>query len=287
MALPRAPRWAWRTAIGVVLLAVLGYGGWWAAGNKIASDAERSLAAAVRAGDPTLLTDPFVDVSAAPFTRIRNGRYETVTILARDYQLRPVPGDRTELYYADVTGVLHGTETDGAAVTADSALRVTGVEARTRLSSQVVGRYLGLADLTIATPPEPGVAGGGGPQQPAAKRSTGLLLTASIPIPRSKDLRITVTADVALAGHDIVITPTGLYTGDQPHEKLPAWVDARSVLPHFTGRVPGTPLAFAVTPTAVYSDNSGLTVEGRTDTGLVRPADFRPTPRVDAARGDR
>ncbi|MCH5644975.1 DUF2993 domain-containing protein [Gordonia sp. ABSL49_1] len=239
------------------------------------------------AASPRVSFDPEVTLSGFPFlTHVRAGRFDGAVIAARDVTLPGCEGRggcRGEL--GATLGLWHID--DAWDITADDVVRTESVSAHTKLDAVTMARYLGIVDLTVSTPAPDGKVGGGGPQDGAPSRQSGVVLTGTVALPPSAGddpdnppsastfdgpkVRVSVSVDLSVQDGRLAIRATDYYTGPERHvdADVPEAMRA-AVLDRFTTILPLIPLPWGLTPQWAASLGGDILLHA--DSG---PADLR------------
>ncbi|MCX6468824.1 MAG: DUF2993 domain-containing protein [Corynebacteriales bacterium] len=282
-------------AVALVVLAV----GALAVDTGFAINAERSFARSLpnvadgENGVPHLPYEPEVTISGFPaIPHILDGHYPAIGITARAVDLSPTvtfaDGTQTrhprscapdDPCHADVRARLTDVRVSmkGRSLTRPfsqwAGLKVAKATTSTTLDSVAVGRLLGIRDLTVSTPAPRGTAGGGGPQDGLLSRTSGIVLTGTVQTssPDERDVKVSVTVDLAARGTALRITSTGFYDGPEEHSTAVLTPDeSKSVLGRFSATIAGIPMAWGATATSARSSGSDLMIEGTPDPEYVR-----------------
>ncbi|MCB1295558.1 MAG: DUF2993 domain-containing protein [Gordonia sp.] len=255
----------------------------------VAVRAERSLARAMLA-TPRVDYEPQVTLKGFPFTtHARDGRFSGSIISARGV---PIDGCATRggchAEMSVVTGDLRAGRSGFRFDSADT-LAADDVAASVRLDSPNLGRLLGITDLYVTTPAEPGKAGVGGPGDGVLKRSHGVVLTGTVALPPTPpgglptptsspsaseftgtSKRLSVLVNLVLTDGRLGVFAYGLYAGPEEHadpgdlDTDPAKADLlRAVLKRFTMTLPRIPMPWGMSPSSVTSAGSDILIEGR------------------------
>ncbi|SIS17187.1 Protein of unknown function [Williamsia sterculiae] len=245
--------------------------------------AEHRFAVAVRSGSG-LSFDPEITIGGFPFLRAAaDHRYPQVGITARGV----VVGSCHDgvLCRGDLRSALTDVRTDGATVTSRSSMRVSRVSGSLTIDSVNLGRFLDIIDLTVTTPAPRDEPGGGGPVDGNLSASSGILLTGTVPVPRTgRDAaaKVSVVADLSVVGGALRVQATGFYRGPEEHVTADVPDGSRAaVLAAFTRTLPVLPLPWGIVATSAHTEGSDVTVAGD-DLGptTLYPTDFvsaRPT----------
>ncbi|MEE3849410.1 DUF2993 domain-containing protein [Gordonia sp. LSe1-13] len=265
-------------AIGVALLA----------DTVVAMRAEHSFSRALLAS-PRLTFDPEVTISGFPFVgHARTGEFTGVVITARGVGV-PCPsagGCRAEM------GATLGATTvpDGFRIEESDIVHTSSVDGYVRLDSVNLGRMLGITDLTVNTPAPTDRAGAGGPGDGLLRRSSGVLLTGTVPLsppPPDSDVppsasaypgpavRVSVVVDLSVVDGRMHIEATDFYRGPEEHVEADVADDQRDqVLSQFTATLPPLPMPWGTAPTQAHSEGSDVVLAGDSGSRDLRPADF-------------
>jgi DUF2993 family protein len=253
-------------AVGVVGLGALGVD----YGTSIY--AEYRLSANVRKA-ANLGSDPFVAILAFPFIpQAMRDHYRELEIKANAVD-QPVVGKAT------LEATMHSIDLTDASwlIRPDAKLQVGKLESRVIIDSVHLGRYLGINDLMVETPPLESNDATGGATESGISGSHGLVFTGT-PKSANFDHRVSVSVDLSIAADDpatLVITPTGVLTGpDTADQAVPD--DKRDAVLHaFSTRLPKQRLPFGVPPNTVGARGSDVIIEGITRGATVTLDDFR------------
>ncbi|MFT4125460.1 MAG: DUF2993 domain-containing protein [Gordonia sp. (in: high G+C Gram-positive bacteria)] len=277
----------------VVLLAAAGI----LADTVAAARAEQRLSAAL-ATAPGIAHRPEVILGGFPYLpHAADGRFGSVAIAARAVG---VPGCAYGGGCIAELGATLGpfTVADGYAIGPTDTLHTASVTAYTRLDSVNLGRFLGIVDLTVATPAAADRVGGGGPQFGNLERTRDVVLTgtvalppASLPMPHARPTpatspaaadypgpatRVSVTVDLSVRDGRLRLDATGFYTGPERHVTSAELADApgglrRAVLNRFSATLPRLPLPWDLPATGAHSSGSDVLL-----TASAGPRDLRP-----------
>jgi LmeA-like phospholipid-binding len=253
-------------AVGVVGLGALGVD----YGTSIY--AEYRLSANVRKA-ANLGSDPFVAILAFPFIpQAMRDHYRELEIKANAVD-QPVVGKAT------LEATMHSIDLTDASwlIRPDAKLKVAKLESRVIIDSVHLGRYLGINDLMVETPPLESNDATGGTTESGISGSHGLVFTGT-PKSANFDHRVSVSVDLSIAADDpatLVITATGVLTGpDTADQAVPD--DKRDAVLHaFSTRLPKQRLPFGVPPNTVGARGSDVIIEGITRGATVTLDDFR------------
>ncbi len=212
--------------------------------------------------------DPEVTLGGFPFVRHANrGEFTSLTITARGVALprSSSPSCGVTQCWAEL-GV-SATDVDagrgGWALGSTSILRLGSAKAYTKLDSVNLGRMLDITDLAVNTPAPEDRAGGGGPGDGLLERTSGVMLTGTVPTSGADTARVSVTVDLSVVGSSLAIKATGFYTGPEEHSKSTVPPELKAgVLARFTRVVPLPALPWAFTPTSANSAGSDVLVTG-------------------------
>ena len=234
--------------------------------------AEYQLSTAVRqAAD--LGSDPFVAILAFPFIpQAMRHRYNELEIKASGADL-PAVGRAT------LESTMHSVDLTDASwlIRRGAKIPVGELESRIIIDSVHLGRYLGITDLMVETPPQESNDATGGTTESGISGSQGLVFSGT---PKSArfDHRVSVSVDLSIAPDDpatLVITPTGVLTGPDTADQVVPDDKRTAVLRAFSGRLYGQKLPFAVAPTSVGARGSDVIIEGITHDVTVKLDDFK------------
>lgn len=275
----RALGWALATLITLVIAALL-------TDTVSAIRAEHSLARALLRS-PTLEFEPEVTISGFPFLpQARNAEFSGAVITARGVA---VPGcAQRGGCRAELGAALGEFTSDDWLIGPGDVLHTRSVTAYTRLDSVNLGRLLNIIDLTVNTPAPADKPGGGGPGDGLLERTTGVLLTGTVPlgapvseIPPSASaypgptVTVSVTVDLDVVDGRLHIIPTGFYDGPEDHvdADVPA-AQRDEVLAHFSRTLPRLPSPWDISPTTARSQGSDIVLTAATDARDLRPEEF-------------
>jgi hypothetical protein len=253
-------------AVGVVGLGALGVD----YGTSIY--AEYRLSTNVRKA-ANLGSDPFVAILAFPFIpQAMNDHYRELEIKANAVD-QPMVGKAT------LEATMHSIDlTDGSwLIRPDAKLQVGKLESRVIIDSVHLGRYLGINDLMVETPPLESNDATGGTTESGISGSHGLVFTGT-PKSAKFDRRVSVSVDLSIAADDpatLVITPTGVLTGPDTADRAVPDDKRDAVLHAFSTRLPKQRLPFGVPPNTVGARGSDVIIEGITRGATVTLDDFR------------
>jgi hypothetical protein len=218
-------------------------------------------------------SDPFVAILAFPFIpQAMNDHYRELEIKANALD-QPMVGKAT------LEATMHSIDLTDASwlIRPDAKLQVGKLESRVIIDSVHLGRYLGINDLMVETPPLESNDATGGTTESGISGSHGLVFTGT-PKSAKFDHRVSVSVDLSIAADDpatLVITPTGVLTGpDTADQAVPD--DKRDAVLHaFSTRLPKQRLPFGVAPNTVGARGSDVIIEGITRGATVTLDDFR------------
>lgn len=217
------------------------------------------------AASPRVTFDPEVTLKGFPFTtHARAGEFDGAVIAARDVTLDGCAGRggcRGEL------GATLGAFSvgDGWRFRPGDVVHTASVSAYTKLDAIAMARYLGITDLTVSTPAPDGKAGGGGPQDGAPSRESGVVFTGTVALPPSAGddphnppsassyegpkVKVSVAVDLAIVDGRLQVRATRYYTGPERHEDDDVPAEMRTaVLDRFSTVLPTIPLPWGLVP---------------------------------------
>lgn len=235
---------------------------------------------------PGLTYEPEVTISGFPFlTHTRDGRFSGAVITARGVSVACPPRDGCHAELGATLGPM--TVPDGFSIGPSDIVHTESLNAYTRLDSVNLGRMLGIVDLTVNTPAPADKAGGGGPGDGLLRRSTGIVLTGTVPLPSSRasadvapsastydgpTVRVSVLVDLSVVDGRLHLEATDFYRGPERHADTEVAEDLRDlVLSAFTATLPVLPLPWDLSPAEAHSEGSDVLLAG--DAG---PRDLRP-----------
>ncbi|MEE4023493.1 DUF2993 domain-containing protein [Gordonia sp. PKS22-38] len=280
----RARRWVGVGALGLVVaigVALL-------ADTFVAMRAEHSFSRALLTS-PRLTFDPEVTISGFPFVgHARTGEFTGVVITARGVG---VGCPSTDGCRAEMGATLGATTVpDGFRIEESDIVHTASVDGYVRLDSVNLGRMLGITDLTVNTPAPAGRAGAGGPGDGLLRRSSGVLLTGTVPLsapPPDSDVppsasaypgpvvKVSVVVDLSVVDGRLHLEATDFYRGPEEHVEADVADDQRDhVLSEFTATLPPMPMPWGTAPTRAHSEGSDVVLAGDSGSRDVRPADF-------------
>jgi hypothetical protein len=218
-------------------------------------------------------SDPFVAILAFPFIPQAMGDHY------RELEIKANAVDQPMVGKATLEATMHSIDLTDASwlVRPDAKLQVGKLESRVIIDSVHLGRYLGINDLMVETPPLESNDATGGTTESGISGSHGLVFTGT-PKSAKFDHRVSVSVDLSVAADDpatLVITPTGVLTGpDTADQAVPD--DKRDAVLHaFSTRLPKQRLPFGVPPNTVGARGSDVIIEGITRGATVTLDDFR------------
>jgi hypothetical protein len=218
-------------------------------------------------------SDPFVAILAFPFIPQAMGDHY------RELEIKANAVDQPLIGKATLEATMHSIDLTDASwlVRPDAKLQVGKLESRVIIDSVHLGRYLGINDLMVETPPLESNDATGGTTESGISGSHGLVFTGT-PKSAKFDHRVSVSVDLSVAADDpatLVITPTGVLTGpDTADQAVPD--DKRDAVLHaFSTRLPKQRLPFGVPPNTVGARGSDVIIEGITRGATVTLDDFR------------
>lgn len=246
----------------------------------VAARSEFQMSRAI-AASPRVTIDPEVTLQGFPFlTHAAQGEFTGAIIAARDVPLpgcAGLGGCRGEL-----GATLGALRVQSSRFAPDDVVDTDSVSAYTKLDAVTVARYLRITDLTVSTPAPDGKAGGGGPQDGAPSRSSGVVFTGTVALPPSAGddpqhppsasafdgpkARVSVSVDLLVVDGRLVIRATDFYTGPERHADDDVPPEMRSaVLARFSLELPTIPLPWGLAPQRAESLGGDLLL--RADTG--------------------
>jgi hypothetical protein len=244
-----------------------------------AAYAEYRYSTALRAASD-LEFDPEITVSGFPFIAQATGdEYTQVGITARGADLgNGRRGDlRSKLsdVHRDGGGWIIGENTELSAREATSSLKIDSVN---------LGRFLGIVDLTVATPAPDDKPGGGGPGDGILSTDRGVILTGTINVSEtsnsghsvgSRREKVSVAVDLSIRGGALRIDARELYDGPADHvdSEIPADAE-RMVLAQFTTTLPVLPLPWSRMAVTASSQGSDVVLEGEPKPLVATARDF-------------
>lgn len=234
--------------------------------------AESHLSSSVRRA-ANLGSDPFVAILAFPFVpQAMAHRYNELEIKAGSV-------DHATVGKATLEATMHSVDLNDASwlIRPGAKLPIGELESRIIIDSVHLGRYLGITDLMVETPPQESNDATGGTTESGISGSHGLVFSGT---PRSTgfDHRVSISVDLSIAPDDpstLVITPTGVLLGpDTADQRVPD--DKRdAVLKAFSSRVANQRLPFGVAPNTVGARGSDVIIEGITHDVTVTLEGFK------------
>ncbi|MGV9712561.1 LmeA family phospholipid-binding protein [Gordonia sp. NPDC003424] len=254
----------------------------------VAMRSEASFSQALRAS-PRVIYDPEVTLGGFPFlTHAAAGEFPGAVITARGVPVAcPGPGACHAELDATLTSL---SVSNGFKFESSDLLHTASASAYTRLDSVNLGRFLGIVDLTVNTPAPEGKAGAGGPGDGLLRRTRGVLLTGTVPLPPvdtstrfppsasaypGPKVKVSVVADLSVADGRLRIDATDFYRGPEEHVDADVPADLRThVLAQFTATLPALPSPWNIAPRTAYSEGSDVVLEGRQGAADLRPDQF-------------
>ncbi|MFZ2241542.1 MAG: DUF2993 domain-containing protein [Gordonia amarae] len=258
----------------------------------LAVRAERSLARALLTS-PRVDYEPQVTLKGFPFlNHARDGEFSGSIITARGV---PIEGCESRggcfAEMTVLTGAVRSVTGGGFRFGSGDTLTADDVTASVRLDSPNLGRLLGITDLYVTTPAEPGKAGAGGPGDGVLTRSHGVVLTGTVAVPPTppgglptpetspsasgftgETVRVSVLVNLSLSDGRLRVSAYGLYKGPEEHaaagdlDTNPAKADLlQAVLKRFTIALAPIPMPWGMSPSSVASAGSDILIEGRSD----------------------
>jgi len=207
-------------------------------------------------------SDPFVAILAFPFLPQAMRRHYN------ELEIKANAVDHAIVGKATIEATMHSIDLTYASwlIRPDAKLPVGELESRIIIDSMHLGRYMGMSDLMVETPPQKTNDATGGTTESGISDSHGLVFSGT---PKSADFdhRVSVSVDVSIAPDDqatLVLTPTGVLTGpDTANQTVPD--DKREAVLHaFSARLPDQRLPFGVAPHTVGGRGSDVIIEGIT-----------------------
>lgn len=255
-----------------------------------ASRGEHRLARALTAS-PAVTYEPEVMFSGFPYLPAASqGEFDLVQISARGATLDGC-ADRGKCT-ADIAAGLHDAVLgDVGDLTGTSPLRFSRLTAETRIDSVNLGRLMNIVDLYINTPAPEGKVGAGGPGDGLLERTSGILLSGTVPLPgspasdrgyppsasayRYPKVKVSVSARVEVVDGRVVVEATDFYSGPEEHFDAEVPAEFRShVLKLFSAVLPELPLAWGTPVTRALSRGSDLIAAGEQSAGTVEPRTY-------------
>lgn len=228
--------------IVIVLLVAADFGGAAIAASQVSKQVRSQL---------HLAEDPSVQIHGFPFL------YQAVSGDYRDVEINANSVPLGELHDVGVGAHLRHARIPLSDVVAGNTDRLTvdDVAGSMKLKSADVGQLIGIDNLDIK--PAPAEASGQGSQAPVT-------LDGSLNI-AGKDLRVSVTAVLALQDSKLRIKPRDIKLADSSLSDIPLGkVFEKSILQQFSTTVdPGT-LPFKIKPTGVHAEPGALVIDGTT-----------------------
>ncbi|MFW0796629.1 DUF2993 domain-containing protein [Gordonia sp. CPCC 205515] len=280
----RARRIAGIGLLTVVLIAVIAL----LTDTFVAMRSEGSFSRSLLAS-PRVIYDPEVTLGGFPFLRhAAAGEFTGAVITARGVPVTcPPPGG----CHAELGATLGELSVpDGFDIGPSDLVHTSSIDAYTRLDSVNLGRFLGIIDLSVNTPAPENRAGAGGPGDGLLRRTTGVLLTGTVPLPPvdtetrfppsaseypGSTVKVSVVVDVSVTDGRLHLRATDFYRGPEEHVDADVPDDLRDyVLGKFTATLPRLPMPWDIAPQAAHSEGSDVLLEGTRDRADVRPEDF-------------
>lgn len=238
---------------------------------------------------PHLTYEPEVTISGFPFlTHARADRFTGAVITARGVPVACPPREGCHAELGATLGPM--TVPDGFSIASSDIVHTDSLSAYTRLDSVNLGRMLGIVDLTVSTPAPADKAGGGGPGDGLLRRSSGVVLTGTVPLPSARastdappsastydgpTARVSVLVDLSVVGGRLHVQATDFYRGPERHADDEVADDLREhVLSAFTATLPALPMPWDVAPTDAHSEGSDVLLAGDVGPRDLRPDDF-------------
>lgn len=238
---------------------------------------------------PRVIYDPEVTLAGFPFVRhAASGEFSGAVITARGVRVDcPPPGG----CHAELGATLGMSSVpDGFDIDPSDLVHTSSIEAYTRLDSVNLGRFLGIADLSVNTPAPEHKAGAGGPGDGLLQRTNGVLLTGTVPLPPldtatpyppsaseypGPSVKVSVVVDLSVSDGRLHLTATDFYRGPEEHVEAEVPDDLRGyVLTQFTTTLPRLPMPWGITGRAAHSEGSDVVVTGARGDAEVRPDEF-------------
>lgn len=248
---------------------------------SVAAYAEYRYSRALRAASD-LDFDPEVTMTGFPFIPQAVGDdYDQIGITARGTDLGN--GRR-----GDLRSRLSGVHRIGGdwVIGESTRLRVDKVSGSLKIDSVNLGRFLDIEDLTVTTPAPEDKAGGGGPGDGILSATSGIILTGTVTIGdpgnsghsfRSREEKVSVSADLSIRGGALRIDATSIYSGSAEHVESDVPPDAvPMVLGQFSQTLPVLPLPWSLQATSAASQGSDVVIDGEPKTLEVTARDFLP-----------
>lgn len=209
----------------------------------------------------SLSSDPFVAILVFPFIpQVMRDHYNELEIKAHAV-------DHAEVGKATLEATMHSIDVAYASwlIEPGAKLPVGELESRIIIDSMHLGRYLGINDLMVETPPQESNDATGGTTESGISGNRGLVFSGTPPKSANFDHRVSVSVDLSIAPDDpatLVFTPTGILMGpDTANQSVPD--DKRDAVLHaFNSRLPNQRLPFGVTPNTVGARGSDVIIEG-------------------------
>lgn len=276
---------AWTVVVLVALLVTASV-----ADLVTASRAEHRMARALMSA-PTISYEPEVVYTGWPFLpKAGAGAFERMDVSARGVRIDGC-GERGACTATLDARLLDAQVGDVWEVTGSSSIRFSSMVAETRLDSVNLGRLMNIIDLYLNTPAPEGKVGAGGPGDGLLERTTGIMLSGTVPLPGSPDtdgrfppsaseyrhpkVKVSVSARVDVVDGRVRITALKLYDGPEEHFSDDVPAEFRShVLKLFSTTLPRLPMAWNTAPTSALSRGSDLILIGDAPAGTVRPHAF-------------
>lgn len=281
-----------RPLIVIIVMVLAAAGVAYLTDAALAVRAERSLARALLTS-PRVDYEPQVTLKGFPFiNHARDGEFSGSIITARGV---PIEGCESRggcfAEMTVLTGAVRPDTGGGFRFGSGDTLTADDVTASVRLDSPNLGRLLGITDLYVTTPAEPGKAGAGGPGDGVLTRSHGVVLNGTVAVPPTppgglptpatspsasgftgETVRVSVLVDLSLSDGRLRVSAYGLYKGPEEHadagdlDTNPAKADLlQAVLKRFTIALPPIPMPWGMSPSSVTSAGSDILIEGRSD----------------------
>jgi hypothetical protein len=253
-------------AVGVVGLGALGvdYGA--------SIYAEYRLSTNVREA-ANLGSDPFVAILAFPFIPQAMGDHY------RELEIKANAVDQPVVGKATLEATMHSIDlTDSSWLIRPGAkIPVGKLESRVIIDSVHLGRFMGINDLMVETPPLESNDATGGTTESGISGSHGLVFSGT-PKSAKFDHRVSVSVDLSIAADDpatLTITPTGVLTGPDTADQAVPDDKRDAVLQAFHAKLPQQRLPFGVSPNTVGARGSDVIIEGITRGATVTLDGFK------------
>jgi len=207
-----------------------------------------------------LTADPSVRANGFPFlTQAAVGDYSAVDVRAEGVGV-PRLGEVT------VEGTLRGVRLPPSQVVSGTITDVVAdsVDARVRVGATTLGRFLGIPDLEVSTPPRKDGT-------PAPAGQSQVVLTGTVQL-LGIARKVSIDAGLSLKGGVVQIIATGLDLGASSGSSALAESVVNALLSRLSVTVAPAALPFGLLPTAVRVEGSEIVVAGTgTDVVIVGP----------------